>query len=104
MIKIHKLNFPVNSQREVWNIYYKLKPLRPKTDIKALLQEIHDNFYQYQKSFGNSISSDILSKEAKAAKMNETQLVKLLEQTTDEELRAFLRERIKKMIEEKYLA
>ena len=99
MITIHQIRFEkAINQEQVWKIYRNLKLKRKCKKIKEILEEIALNWNEFsnlevseEKANGLVILGKI--------KKTPSKLVSLLNQTKDPELRTWLREEIKTMVQ-----
>ena len=99
MITIHQIRFEkAINQEQVWKIYRNLKLKRKGKKIKEILEEIALNWNEFsnlevseEKANGLVILGKI--------KKTPSKLVSLLNQTKDPELRTWLREEIKTMVQ-----
>lgn len=99
MITIHQIRFEkAINQEQVWKIYRNLKLKRKGKKIKEILEEIALNWNKFsnlevseEKANGLVILGKI--------KKTPSKLVSLLNQTKDPELRTWLREEIKTMVQ-----
>lgn len=99
MVTIHKIQFPLaNNQNDVWNIYRNLKLKRPNKKMIEILKEIQENFERLsEKEYSNDPMLKVLSKTKKTPE----KLIRLLNQTTDKELKDWLRNEIKNLLIDK---
>jgi hypothetical protein len=99
MITLHKIQFiHAKNQEEVWNIYRNLKLKRKGKTIKEILEEIAKNWNELANiEVSEEKAKDLLS--LQKIKKTPSKLVSLLNQTKDPELRNWLREEIKRMVE-----
>jgi hypothetical protein len=100
MVTIHKIQFTsAKNQEEVWIVYRNLKLQRKGKTMVEILQEISRNWNE----LSNLEISEEKAKELKVlGKIKKTphKLVSLLKSTTDPELKTWLRQKIKDLIEE----
>lgn len=97
MIIIHKIQFPLaKEQNDVWKIYRSLKLERPKIPMIEILKEIQENFEVYSKKY---VSTDPAYKILSKTKKTPEKLIRLLNSTKDEDLKAWLRSEIKKLLD-----
>ena len=99
MITLYKIQFiHAKNQEEVWNIYRNLKLKRKGKTIKEILEEIAKNWNELANiEVSEEKAKDLLS--LQKIKKTPSKLVSLLNQTKDPELRNWLREEIKRMVE-----
>jgi hypothetical protein len=99
MITIHQIRFEnANNQEEVWKIYRVLKLQRKGKKIKEILEEIALNWNELSKvEVSEEKAKGLIS--LQKIKKTPSKLISLLNQTKDPELRTWLREEIKRMVE-----